>query len=153
MNTSYMYSLTKISSETMYCASLQVKPLKSSFSLQPFWILGSKFFSPQFKKRHPGQFCLLTLLDDKSIEKRTFALHGHGIVVIDPTITWQRYYEVCCHRGRTDRHTKRIPTQQGYVVNMSSQRHTRDKVTQWSGQHRSKRKHPQLERRSDLATA
>ena len=48
--------------------------------------MASKKFSPLFEKRHPGQISLLTLLDDKSIEKRRFALHGHGIVVIDPTI-------------------------------------------------------------------
>ena len=36
--------------------------------------LAVKHFPSHFKKIHPGQICLITLLDDKSIEKRTFAL-------------------------------------------------------------------------------
>ena len=32
-------------------------------------------------KSHHGQICLITLLDDKSILKRRFPLHGHGSAI------------------------------------------------------------------------
>ena len=37
--------------------------------------------SPHFCEGHPGNFFSLTLIDDKSSEKRTFALHGHGTAI------------------------------------------------------------------------
>ena len=42
--------------------------------------------SPHFREGHPRYFFKLTLIEDKSIEKPTFALHGHGSSPDDPTI-------------------------------------------------------------------
>ena len=51
--------------------------------------MACKNCSPPFLKTHPGQICLITLLDDKSIVKRRFPLHGHGNAINDPTIVLQ----------------------------------------------------------------
>ena len=52
---------------------------------RPYWILAPKKFRPPFREGHPRLFSKLTLKEHKSIEKRTFALHGHGSPPDDPT--------------------------------------------------------------------
>jgi hypothetical protein len=42
--------------------------------------------SPHFREGHLRYFFKLTFKEDKSIEKQTFALHGHGSSPDDPTI-------------------------------------------------------------------
>ena len=61
---------------------------------RPFWILASQKFSPHFWEGHPSLFFHLTFIDDKSIEKPSYALHGHGIVWDDPTIDLSSMFKV-----------------------------------------------------------
>src|SRR5277367_4114734 len=42
--------------------------------------------SPHFREGHGGSNFYITLIEDKSSEKPSFALNGHGIVKNDPTI-------------------------------------------------------------------
>ena len=72
----------------MYYAALLAKPLKSSF---PAWLTAAHLdigLSPHFCEGHPRYFFSFTFVDDKSSQKLTFALHGHGTSIDDPTITY-----------------------------------------------------------------
>ena len=53
---------------------------------RPFWILGSLWVCPHFREGRGGQIFYVTFIEYKSTEKATFALHGHGIGVDDPTM-------------------------------------------------------------------
>ena len=48
--------------------------------------MGSKKVSPHFWEGHGGSNPHLAFLDQKSTEKPTYALNGHGSAINDPTI-------------------------------------------------------------------
>ena len=86
-----MNSLTPKTPETIYYTAVSAKLLKSYFFKMAY---GGHFgFLPTTTYAHtfesgPLQFHSLTFKEDKNTKKRTFALHGHGSALVDPTIVW-----------------------------------------------------------------
>ena len=83
-----MNFLTPKTQETAYYTAGSAKLLKSYFSRWPMAAIldfCQLRLMPTLLRGTPLQFHSLTFKEDKNTKKRTFALHGHGSALVDPT--------------------------------------------------------------------